>query len=188
MLVLLTLLSRRNKCVHDTQTVGPVSAKVTPAPDSRAADVRRWCVPTPAADEMVLQENIDFVCGQGGIDCAAIRPGGICFEPDTVQAHAAYAMDLYFQSNGQHVFDCDFGQTGVVTTVDPSKIFFSLFWSRLIYVLIFDKLKYLRVEFFSWQVTKAANLHEVRADRNKASFLSFFWGGSKCMHELVPVN
>lgn len=102
------------------ETVGPVSTKVTPAPDSRAADVRRWCVPKPAADEMVLQVNIDFVCGQVGIDCAAIRPGGICFEPDTVQAHAAYAMDLYFQSNGQQVFDCDFGQTGVVTTVDPS--------------------------------------------------------------------
>ncbi|KAG8044030.1 hypothetical protein GUJ93_ZPchr0458g22313 [Zizania palustris] len=74
--------------------VGPVvSTKVTPAPE--AAEGRRWCVAKPAADEVALQENIDF-------------------------AHAAYAMNLYFQSNGQHAFDCDFGQTGVVTTVDPS--------------------------------------------------------------------
>jgi hypothetical protein len=83
---------------------------------------RKWCVPEPAADEMVLQENIDFACGQKGVDCTAIRPGGVCYEPDTVQAHAAYAMNLYFQANGQHAFDCDFGQTGIVTTADPSKI------------------------------------------------------------------
>ncbi|TVU16639.1 hypothetical protein EJB05_40213, partial [Eragrostis curvula] len=50
----------------------------------------------------------------------AIRPGGVCYEPDTAQGHAAYAMNLYFQSKGQHAFDCDFGDTGVVTTTDPS--------------------------------------------------------------------
>uniref|UniRef100_A0A0A9DSR5 glucan endo-1,3-beta-D-glucosidase n=1 Tax=Arundo donax TaxID=35708 RepID=A0A0A9DSR5_ARUDO len=103
------------------ETVEPVSTKVTPAPGpGPAAVTRRWCVPKPAADEMVLQENIDFACGEEGIDCSAIRPGGICYEPDSVQGHAAYAMNLYFQSNGQHAFDCDFGQTGVVTTADPS--------------------------------------------------------------------
>jgi hypothetical protein len=75
---------------------------------------------------MMLQENIDFACGQEGVDCAAIRPGGVCYEPDTLQGHAAYAMNLYFQSNGQHAFDCDFGQTGVLTTADPSKIIFIL--------------------------------------------------------------
>ncbi|CAD6259021.1 unnamed protein product [Miscanthus lutarioriparius] len=110
----------------DPETLEPVSAKVTPAPSSPgaaaapAAGRRQWCVPKPAADEMVLQENIDFACGQEGVDCAAIRPGGVCYEPDTVQGHAAYAMNLYFQSNGQHEYDCDFGQTGVVTTADPS--------------------------------------------------------------------
>uniref|UniRef100_A0ACD5UF22 Uncharacterized protein n=1 Tax=Avena sativa TaxID=4498 RepID=A0ACD5UF22_AVESA len=109
--------------------VGPVSSKITPAlaapapaPDTTAADSggRRWCVPTPAADAAVLQENIDFACGQGGIDCGAIRPGGSCYEPDTLQAHAAYAMNLYFRSNGEHAFDCEFGHTGVVTSADPS--------------------------------------------------------------------
>lgn len=95
----------------DPETLEPVRAKVTS---------RKWCVPEPAADEMVLQENIDFACGQKGVDCTAIRPGGVCYEPDTVQAHAAYAMNLYFQANGQHAFDCDFGQTGIVTTADPS--------------------------------------------------------------------
>jgi hypothetical protein len=111
------------------QIVEPVSTKVTPpSPDqgepaaAAAATGRQWCVPKAAADEMMLQENIDFACGQEGVDCAAIRPGGVCYEPDTVQAHAAYAMNLFFQSNGRHAFNCDFGQTGVVTTADPSKI------------------------------------------------------------------
>jgi hypothetical protein len=108
------------------QIVEPVSTKVTPpSPDQgepAAAAGRQWCVPKAAADEMMLQENIDFACGQEGVDCAAIRPGGVCYEPDTVQAHAAYAMNLFFQSNGRHAFNCDFGQTGVVTTADPSKI------------------------------------------------------------------
>ncbi|KAF8659969.1 hypothetical protein HU200_058051 [Digitaria exilis] len=99
----------------------PVSAKATPAPAGQLG-ARQWCVATPGADEMMLQENIDFACGQEGIDCAAIRPGGVCYEPDTVQGHAAYAMNLYFQSNGRHAFDCDFGQTGILTTADPSKI------------------------------------------------------------------
>lgn len=106
------------------QIVEPVSTKVTPPspPAAAAATGRQWCVPKAAADEMMLQENIDFACGQEGVDCAAIRPGGVCYEPDTVQAHAAYAMNLFFQSNGRHAFNCDFGQTGVVTTADPSKI------------------------------------------------------------------
>ncbi|KAF0908477.1 hypothetical protein E2562_025441 [Oryza meyeriana var. granulata] len=95
-----------------------VGTKLTPAPAPEEG--RRWCVPKPAAEEVVLQVNIDFVCGQGDIDCGAIRPGGSCYDPNNVQAHAAYAMNLYFQSNGRHAFDCDFGQTGVVTTVDPS--------------------------------------------------------------------
>ncbi|CAL5070844.1 unnamed protein product [Urochloa decumbens] len=105
----------------DPETVVPVSTKVTPAaPEAGETGQRQWCVPKPAADEMMLQENIDFACGQEGIDCAAIRPAGVCYEPDTVQAHAAYAMNLFFQSNGRHAFNCDFGQTGIVTTADPS--------------------------------------------------------------------
>lgn len=97
------------------ETVEPVSAKATPPP-------RQWCVPKPAADQLMLQDNIDFACAQDGVDCAAIRPGGVCYEPDTTQGHAAYAMNLYFHSKGQHPFDCDFGDTGIVTTADPSNI------------------------------------------------------------------
>ena len=121
---------------------------------------RQWCVPTPAADEMVLQENIDFACSQEGVDCAAIRPGGICYEPDTVQSHAAYAMNLYFHTNGKHTYDCDFGHTGVVTSVDPSKISYYMilrfhFYLTLIHFFLCHL--NLLVSFFPWQVTESAN-------------------------------
>lgn len=81
---------------------------------------RRWCLPKPNVDANSLQINIDFVCGQD-VDCNPIKSGGSCFLPDTVEGHAAYAMNKYYHVSGMNAFDCDFGQTGLITTVDPSK-------------------------------------------------------------------
>ncbi|CAA6662669.1 unnamed protein product [Spirodela intermedia] len=74
----------------------------------------------PNTDEKSLQENIDFVCGRGGMECMAIRPGGACFLPDTLQAHAAFAMNAFYQAVARSPSACDFGQTGLVTLEDPS--------------------------------------------------------------------
>lgn len=67
-----------------------------------------------------LQKNIDYVCGLS-VDCGPIQEGGSCFLPDTVRAHAAYAMNAYYQASEKHDYDCDFAQTGALTTMDPSK-------------------------------------------------------------------
>ncbi|KAG1359579.1 glucan endo-1,3-beta-glucosidase [Cocos nucifera] len=96
--------------------VNPVMTPANPMP----TDVKRWCVPKPSADVMALQENIEYVCAQG-IDCNPIQPGGACYHPNTAQAHAAYVMNEYYQSFGRNSFDCDFGQTGAISTIDPSK-------------------------------------------------------------------
>ena len=93
---------------------------VTPANIPMPSDVKRWCVPKPNADVMALQENIEYGCAQG-IDCNPIQPGGACYHPNTAQAHAAYVMNEYYQSFGRNSFDCDFGRTGVISTIDPSK-------------------------------------------------------------------
>lgn len=69
-----------------------------------------------------LQDNIEYVCGQG-INCAPIQPGGACYYPDTVAAHAAFLMNEYYQAFGRNDFDCDFGHTGMITAVDPSTCF-----------------------------------------------------------------
>ncbi|KAI3990732.1 hypothetical protein MKX01_023032 [Papaver californicum] len=52
--------------------------------------------------------------------CIPKSKSGPCFFPDTVRAHAAYAMNMYYQVMGQNTYDCDFKHTGTITTVDPS--------------------------------------------------------------------
>ncbi|XP_042479900.1 glucan endo-1,3-beta-glucosidase-like isoform X2 [Macadamia integrifolia] len=93
----------------------PVVTPVSPMPSTG----KQWCVPKSGVDPTILQNNIDYVCGLG-IDCRPIQAGGDCFLPNTVQAHAAYAMNAYFQAMGRYAYDCDFAHTGAITTVDPS--------------------------------------------------------------------
>ncbi|URD79878.1 glucan endo-1,3-beta-glucosidase [Musa troglodytarum] len=88
-----------------------------PAPSS---DSWRWCVATADASAAELQNNIDYACGSGGADCRAIQNGGACFDPDTLSAHASYAMNAYYQGAGRYDFNCYFGGTGVLTSTDPS--------------------------------------------------------------------
>ncbi|CAA7399079.1 unnamed protein product [Spirodela intermedia] len=102
--------------VYDVGVVLRPPATAAPLP-MRAAS---WCLPKPNTDEKSLQENIDFVCGRGGMECMAIRPGGACFLPDTLQAHAAFAMNAFYQAAAHSPSACDFGQTGLVTLEDPS--------------------------------------------------------------------
>ena len=81
---------------------------------------KQWCLPKAGVDPDTLQRNIDYVCGLG-LNCGPIEEGGSCFEPNTVRAHAAYAMNVYYQAMGRYSYDCDFDQTGAITAVDPSK-------------------------------------------------------------------
>lgn len=82
-------------------------------------DGKRWCMPRAGAEEEALQSNIDYVCGSG-MDCGPIKEDGPCFLPNTVQAHAAFAMNLYYQAHGRSDYACDFKQTGAPTDIDPS--------------------------------------------------------------------
>ncbi|KAF2299312.1 hypothetical protein GH714_031462 [Hevea brasiliensis] len=80
---------------------------------------KRWCLPKTGADIEALQRNIDYVCGMG-MDCGPIVDGGECFLPNTVRAHAAFAMNAYYQAMGRNDYDCDFQQTGAISSLDPS--------------------------------------------------------------------
>ncbi|XP_042476734.1 glucan endo-1,3-beta-glucosidase-like [Macadamia integrifolia] len=84
-----------------------------------AASGKKWCVPKAGASDSALQANINYVCSLG-VDCKPIQAGGSCFDPNTVRSHASYAMNAFYQANGLHDFDCDFAQTGFITTADPS--------------------------------------------------------------------
>ncbi|KAI3446103.1 hypothetical protein Pfo_002768 [Paulownia fortunei] len=97
-----------------TTPVTPVTP-VNPIPSPAAG----WCVPRPGISDAQLQANLDYACGQG-IDCSPIQPGGACFEPTTVVSHAAYAMNLLYQSAGRNPWNCDFMQTATLITTNPS--------------------------------------------------------------------
>ncbi|KAG6404449.1 hypothetical protein SASPL_136697 [Salvia splendens] len=97
------------------------SAPVKPAPKTPPGTQggKKWCVPKPEASDAALQANIDYVCSQG-IDCSPIQAGGGCFDPNNVRAHASFIMNSYYQKEGRHDFNCDFSDSAVITTTDPS--------------------------------------------------------------------
>lgn len=102
----------------DSWTLQTPTTPTTPSPKPTAL---AWCMPKAGASDAQLQLNLDYACGHG-IDCGAIQPGGACFEPNTVKSHAAYAMNLYYQSLGKNPWDCDFSQTATLTSTNPSKL------------------------------------------------------------------
>ncbi|KAH1244113.1 Glucan endo-1,3-beta-glucosidase 7 [Glycine max] len=87
---------------------------VTPAPNTAG-----WCVAKAGVSDAQLQANIDYACSQG-IDCGPIQPGGSCFEPNTIASHAAFAMNLYYQTSGKNQWNCDFSQSATLTSQNPS--------------------------------------------------------------------
>lgn len=98
----------------------PSTPSTTPVSPSPKPSSGGWCVPKQGVSEAQLQTNLDYVCGQQGIDCGPIQPGGPCFEPNTVASHAAYAMNILYQTAGKNPWNCDFVQTATVTHSNPS--------------------------------------------------------------------
>lgn len=106
--------------LKNSQTpTAPTSPKTPTTPANPSPKAAAWCVPKPGVSDAQLQSNLDYVCGHG-LDCSPIQPGGACYEPATVQAHAAYAMNLYYQNSGKNPWDCDFVQTAVLSSTNPS--------------------------------------------------------------------
>ncbi|KAL5189389.1 Glucan endo-1,3-beta-D-glucosidase [Glycine soja] len=91
----------------------PSTSPTTPAPKTAG-----WCIPKAGVSDAQLQANIDYACSQG-IDCGPIQPGGACFEPNTVASHAAYSMNLYYQTSGKNQWNCDFSQSATLTSQNP---------------------------------------------------------------------
>lgn len=99
----------------------PPPERTDPETSGNMQDGGRWCVPKEDVTvESRLQRNVDYACGQPGVDCRKIQPGGECYQPNTVASHAAYAMNLLYQISEKQSWNCDFDQTGTVTDKDPS--------------------------------------------------------------------
>lgn len=103
-----------------TPTNTTTKVPTTPAAQSPKAGGRKWCVKKEGVTDAQLQANIDYVCGQADIDCRPIQPGGSCFEPNNLPAHASYAMNLYYQTTGRDSVNCDFSGTAMLSSNNPS--------------------------------------------------------------------
>ncbi|CAM0870571.1 unnamed protein product [Alopecurus aequalis] len=77
-----------------------------------------WCVANAAADDASLHEAMDYACSNGA-RCKAIRRGGRCFRPDSIVAHASYALNDYYQRRGRAAQSCHFDGSGSVVHKQP---------------------------------------------------------------------
>ncbi|XP_065864827.1 PLASMODESMATA CALLOSE-BINDING PROTEIN 3 [Euphorbia lathyris] len=78
-----------------------------------------WCVARSDASVQALQSAIDYACSAGA-DCTPILSNGLCFLPNTIQAHASYAFNSYFQRKSMAPGSCDFSGTATLAKTDPS--------------------------------------------------------------------
>ncbi|KAL3814609.1 hypothetical protein ACJIZ3_015877 [Penstemon smallii] len=78
-----------------------------------------WCVAKSGVPETTIQSALDYACGIGGADCASIQQGAGCYNPNTLQNHASYAFNSYYQKNSGPT-SCDFGGAAALTNTNPS--------------------------------------------------------------------
>lgn len=92
-------------------------------PVAPAVSGQGWCVAKTGVTEAVLQSGLDYACGMGGTDCSQIQQGGSCYDPNTLQNHASFAFNSYYQKNPVAT-SCDFGGAASLVSTNPSKLSF----------------------------------------------------------------
>ncbi|CAM0908875.1 unnamed protein product [Alopecurus aequalis] len=88
----------------------------TPPQDAHAG---LWCVANPTVESVYVQAAMDYACGSGA-DCGMAAPGGPCYLPDTLMAHASFAFNSYWQRAKTAGGTCDFAGSAMLITKDPS--------------------------------------------------------------------
>ncbi|XP_078442476.1 glucan endo-1,3-beta-glucosidase 4-like [Wolffia australiana] len=78
-----------------------------------------YCVARPGADLQALEAGLNWACGHGSADCNVIQPGQSCYSSD-LAIIASYAYNAYFHKAHAVGGTCDFKDTAIITTVDPS--------------------------------------------------------------------
>ncbi|PKA57416.1 Glucan endo-1,3-beta-glucosidase 4 [Apostasia shenzhenica] len=79
-----------------------------------------FCIANSSADSRDLKKGLDWACGPGGANCSAIQSGQSCYEPNNIAAVASYAFNDYYHKTQASGGTCNFDNTAVTTSNDPS--------------------------------------------------------------------
>lgn len=79
-----------------------------------------FCIAKEGADPDKLHKGLDWACGEGHANCLPIQEGKPCYHPNTLENHASYAYNDYYQRMRSVGGTCDFDGTATTTTADPS--------------------------------------------------------------------
>ncbi|KAL9243978.1 hypothetical protein vseg_017803 [Gypsophila vaccaria] len=79
-----------------------------------------WCVVDVQTPDDVLQGTLNWACGDGGANCTMIQENQPCHDPSTLQNHASYAFNSYFQKFKHQGGNCYFNGAALITALDPS--------------------------------------------------------------------
>ncbi|XP_051134072.1 probable glucan endo-1,3-beta-glucosidase A6 [Andrographis paniculata] len=93
-----------------------------PPPEKPDSNGRLWCVVAPGGgnNKTALAAAVSYACGQGNRTCDAIRPGGVCYKPNTLISHASYAFSAYWVQMRTAGATCSFNGLASLTSKDPS--------------------------------------------------------------------
>ncbi|KAK8623611.1 hypothetical protein V6N13_064978 [Hibiscus sabdariffa] len=78
-----------------------------------------WCVARSDASYQALQTALDYACGSGA-DCNPLQSDGLCFLPNTIQAHASYAFNSYYQRRAMALVLVTLLALALLPKTDPS--------------------------------------------------------------------
>nr|CAB3497485.1 unnamed protein product [Digitaria exilis] len=112
--------------VYDVDLTGRRSsypAALPPATNDRPYPGPLWCVVRTdkgPVNETAVREQAAAACKDKAGLCDAVRPGGACYLPNTVAAHASYVFSAHWNSFTEDYGGCYFAGLAVETTVDPS--------------------------------------------------------------------